>query len=285
MATETDFNKPSELLVIDLINEANGTKFDTNDFAIVDVANKGNLTPIEGTPHVRETCATLRPFLGGRLRATTMIHYHRLNASDMFNDVVVPVALAGQTSTYDLLEDINKTLGLQLTTNDIILEPVSTRVLPSIGTVKIKPGNPAWTGTVWFSINRVPYQLEEWVTQRNLPVLDYPTHQTERIQGPLYAYPHDFSDHGDQLLTYSNGSPTDALLDVFKDVLPFDTWVLRAQPKPFNLMGSLVLYNGNIREPWSFRPGFKYILVIELSSEFCTNIAGYLVLHYNVKGE
>lgn len=285
MSSELNYRKPSELLVIDLINEANGTNFDTNDFAIVDVGNRGNLTPIEGTPHVRETAATLRPYFGGRLKSTTTIHYHRLNASDMFNDVVVPVPLAGQTSTTELLDAINETLGLQLTTDDIIHEPVSTRVLPSVGTVKIKDGNPAWTGAIWVSIQRVPYRLEEWVTQRTLPVLTYPTNQTELIQGPLYAYPHDFSAFGNVLLPYNNGSSTDALLAVFKEVLPFDEWVLRTQPLPFNLMGSLVLYNGNIREPWSFRPGFSHILVIELNNDYCTNMAGYLVLHYNVKEE
>lgn len=270
---------PSDVLVMDLINRSNDTNFNYTDLVITEIGLTGSNTTIDGTAYKRETGATLRPILGGRLKDTVKISYHRLDASRMFNNIVVPVAVDKQLSTVDVIDDINRELGLMLTVDDIIQEPINITKLPATFTVKFKPNNAAWMGQIWATVRREPYKLEEWVINRILPIIQYPTNQSTLIQGPLYAYPHDFSRFDDTLSKYSNGSDTTLLLTALNDVIKNDTWVERPIPEEFNISGAEVIYNGPIKEPYSTRKLFKSVLVVRLS-ELCTNVAGYITIHY-----
>lgn len=67
------------------------------------------------------------------------------------------------------------------------------------------------------------------------------------------------------------------------DAVGEDRFKCVARPAPNNLYGAKVVFNGYNRiYPAAYNVFFSYIWVIQLSEEYCTNLRGQLLIHYNL---
>lgn len=277
---EISRNQTSEDAVIALINRDNNLRLSRADVVISNARLNGVNSPIAGTPYVRETSADVLAVKGGDFLENSEVSYHRWHAETIFAKVITVIPPNGQTSTVDLLDDINALYGLQLRENDIIPQSVNIRQIPFHAEIVFKPDNPAWMGKFPVIIRKVPLDIAKYVTARNLPVLRYPTGQSALIQGPLYAYSRDFTDSNQVLTNFNTESSFDLLVPILNAMFTPDTWVNRATAQAFNLGNAAVAYNGPVIPKYSGRTNFTRCLVIQLSN-LCSNMLGYLVLHYN----
>jgi len=100
----------------------------------------------------------------------------------------------------------------------------------------------------------------------------------------LYTKPFVFNAELDEGSVLFNVDTTDLKLDVIATVLSRvsrDDWVVSDTPSAFNLKNASLIYNGLVSDDY---PGtdveYPYVLVIELSSEYCSNLIGSLIINY-----
>lgn len=280
MSIEIPRNLPSQEMVIALINRDNNLTLSRSDVLVSNVRVNPNPTVIEDSTAVRDTQADLLAVYGGDFKENAVITYRRLDASSIFAKVVTVLRPKNQTTTVDLLADINSLYGLVLHSDDIVETVIDINRLPVEVEVVFKEDNPAWLGKMAISIQRLPIDLEDVVSVTALPVLRYPTGQSALIQGDLYVYSKDFSGDAATLVNMDFTKPLDPVLTVLNNAVKPDEWVIRAQAAPFNLNGAEVLYNGPVIDLYSTRRGFTRLLVIQLDA-LCNNMAGRLLFHYN----
>lgn len=282
MATEVPLNQTSENAVIELINIDNDLYLSKADVVITNVRTNPNPT-VGSDGMVRDTIATAVAVKGGNLKNNVDVTYHRLRADVIFSKVTTVIAPNHQVTTADLLPEINKMYTLQLQENDIIPAVIDLRNLPFTTEIVFKSNNPAWVGKFPVIIRKLPLNLAEHLLVRDLPIHRYPSGQTDLIQGPLYCYGADFTPYRSVLTGMTTESDPTVLMPVLNRIMAPDQWGDRPSQSPFNVNGSKVVYNGPVIDRYSTRTDKERVLVLLLSNN-CNNIAGQLMLHYNVWG-
>ena len=136
-------NKPSEELVIDLINEANGRTFTNVE---IDVH-----TPQSHSHEGRNTRATVQGIEGNGYYGQQTVYYNRLHLDSAMpnNDpegLELMVPNDGFVDTVELCDRLNRMFNYQLGPDDVIYEPVDASQLPVTVTLKASLGSLAWTG-------------------------------------------------------------------------------------------------------------------------------------------
>lgn len=280
MATEIPRNLPSQDMVIALINRDNNLYLSRADVVVSNPRVNPNPTVIEGSISVRDTLADLLAILGGGFKENAQITYRRLDAATIFAKTIAVLRPNGQSLVSDFLPDLNTLYGLALSRDDIDDAVVDSQLLPQTFTVVFKKDNPAWQGQFDVRLERLPISLPDVLLNTTLPVLRYPTGQHTLIQGDLYLYAKDFTEHAAQLVNVDFNTPLDGVLGVLNQTQTPDVWVIRTQAADFNLYNAAVLYNGPVIDTYSTRRGFSRLLVIQLDS-VCQNMAGRLLFHYN----
>lgn len=216
---------------------------------------------------------------------TWELTHNRPDLGVIFADVEVWVAPNNQTLKSELLPDINARFGFQLTAADIYDGYLNPQLVPYTVDLVVRENNPAFTGTLTVHIGRRKLQLETVMTNHHLAGINYPTMQSVKIQGPLYLYGFDFSyAYAELQALYPQGQEIlGETLDDFNRKVE-TPWVNAVTPQDWNMRGSLVSYNGPVAKapvPTN-RAWYTHCVVITLDETMCDNVAGYLVLHYNL---
>lgn len=271
-----DYAKSSIQLALDLINDKLGTGLRQRDVQLKNISYLD-----EG---IYNTQATIVPVDNSGYQGSVDIKYDRININYFFRGISVLINPAYQKLISDLLPSINSLYGLSLNKDDIEDGKLESLTPPFKVTIKIKEDNPAYYGSFVVIITDPSKSLQEIFKEVTIGGIPYPAKDKNKIQGPLYFYASDYTVLRKTLSLYDDLSIADkALLDAFNQIDDVK-WMLSKEQQPFNLNGARVLYNGLITEnnKYTKRDDFTHVFVLELNDEFCNNISGPLIMHYNL---
>lgn len=244
-----------------------------------------DIVPYITTDKTINTKATLVGLPEYGREGTYELTYNRPDLGIIFSDVQIWVAPNGQLLKSELLTSLNTRFGFQLNASDIYDGYLNPQLVPYQVEVVVRETNPAFTGKLAINIGTPKKQIESVMTNNLLAGINYPTLQTVKIQGPLYLYGFDFSYALDDLQTlFPQGQEViGETLQSFNRKTP-SPWVNETTPQDWNMRGSSVIHNGPVETApvpvntdW-----YSHCVVIALDDGMCTNVAGYLVMHYNI---
>lgn len=279
MATPNGYyNKPTYDLVFDLIKEANPE----SDFTKDQVRVTAMVPNTNGDP-LRNTAGKLVAILGMGREGEVAITWNRPDIAEIFSEVDVYVSSNEKFKKSDLLAEINLNFGFQLAAEDIYDEVLNLSIVPMVTQIKIRPTCPAFTGTLLVNIGDPKKAIDTVIRNTDLDGLAYPTNQSVKIQGPLYLYAQDFTYDADNMQKFGFGDLIEGeLLTILNRKSP-DKWVNTPSPADWNMAGATVYFNGPTTDaPVYVNENYNRCVVIHLDNTLCTNVAGHLILHYNL---
>lgn len=234
-------------------------------------------------------------------------NYNRIDLATFTKNIEVTVSVPPET-TKDLnsmLPFINATLGIFLEVGDFPNEPLKANptTLYFEGTLKLNAGHPLYVGTLPFRVKGYTVDLESLVTVRELPTMTDPSpHVSERFNAATLTYGHDYTELQRLWAGWVPGVFTPGVgqsdanmkqLAVALSAIDGLPWSFNNAAAPFNLRGSMILYDGVPKAEWAGsklnpEPNRLYdrVLIIQPNATYCTNIAngnGWgLLLHYDL---
>lgn len=159
-------------------------------------------------------------------------------------------------------------------------------------TLAATPYSLRWTGQLTFRLTTPPTLDLGSATVVELPdAFIYPNADTTKTQGWFYLMPYDFTAYRQDLLNLGNGSYSlsgDYLARILTHVTG-ESWQCHTTPGPHNLCAAVVddepryqvEYNGPTLPRFTPKTGYQRLLVLRLGADYCTDIGGHLLLHYN----
>lgn len=281
---------PSRVLVYSLINTTNGTRYNPTDVQITNIREDTTTTDF------RDTKADVVGVVDEGFAGTVTVRYARLDIAEVFGLVTnLAVRWEGQTSTLELMEYINALYGTMFNEEDVLIEYFNPNSLPITVTVTMLPTSPAWKGTL--SVQVVPFSqaLAAGLVVRTIQPWGYPTGQVVKTQGPLYLRPYDFDAYWALLRPLQIGPQThatsEAIATIINGFVPLThAWTVSMLATSHNLTSDVdvngmpavnIIYAGAPIATYTHRLGVDRILVLRLSSTLCTDVAGYLVMHFS----
>lgn len=278
MATNGYYNKPTNTLVFDLIKEANPD----SDFTEDQVRLTSFTTNTNGDT-TRNTAGKLVAILGMGREGEIALTWNRPDVAEIFRDVDVYVSVTDKFKKSDLLAEINLNFGFQLAAEDIYDEVLNLSIVPVQSVLRIRPNCPAFTGQLVVNIGDPKKAIDTVIRNTDLDGLAYPTNQSVKIQGPLYLYAMDYSYDPDGMQKFGYGDLIEGeLLSTLNRKSP-DQWQNVSTPATWNMAGATVWYNGlTSAAPVYVNSGYERCVVIHIDADLCTNVAGHLILHYNL---
>lgn len=279
MATNGYYNKKTGKLVFDLIKEANPD----SDFTEDQVRLTTFTTNTNGDT-TRNTAGNLVAIPGMGREGTVQLTWNRPDIGQIFSQVDVYVSSTDKIKKSDLLAEINLNFGFQLATEDIYDEVLNMSIIPFDTTIRIRPTCPAFIGVLKVNIGDPKKAIDTVIRNTDLDGLAYPTNQSVKIQGPLYLYGIDYSYDVDGMEKFGYGDLIEGeLLTILNRKSP-NEWINTATPATWNMAGASVYYNG----PTSSAPlyvnseMYERCVIIHIDPDLCTNVAGHLIMHYNL---
>lgn len=281
---------PSRVLVYSLINTANGTRYNPTDVAITNIREDTTTTDF------RDTKADVVGVTEEGFSGTITVRYARLDVAEVFGLVTnLAVRWEGQTSTLELMEYINSLYGTKFNEEDVVIEYFNPNTLPITVAVTMSPTSPAWKGTL--NVQVVPFSqaLAAGLISRTVQPWSYPTGQVVKTQGPLYLRPYDFDSYWSLLRPLQVGVQTNAISQSIATVIngfvpTTHAWTVSMLATSHNLTSDVdvnglpalyIVYAGAPTATYTHRLGVDRIIVIRLSNTLCTDVAGYLVMHFS----
>lgn len=209
------------------------------------------------------------------------VFYNRLSLDKLFgletsNPVVVPVALQFVNTVHDCLSAIQLFLGVEFTPDDI--EDLVVDKDRKTMSLVAKPNSLLWVGETTVAIKQGDAVLGDIVNPNKVDVYPYPYFNTNNGQGPIYGYATDYTDAMRPYKDRGIALTDRELLTVLSST--GNPWTIYRSPSNWNLFESKVIYNGKNTDAYPTDPYYERVCVVELAL-YCTNLAGYLYLHYN----
>ncbi|ECQ9027211.1 hypothetical protein F0D22_14380 [Salmonella enterica subsp. enterica] len=301
-------NKTSDLLVLDLINEANVD-------AKLDLTKVTLLPPVDNTDEgaERNTKLTVKARKNSGYIKTQDVAYDRLIGQALFRNIAAYLDVKLPTKSEDLLETLNKQYGLKIQPEDIVSAPIAADTNPPLEdpeadappavqhTITFKDDCYAFKGAINVLIGERPQvgeRLSLVITKTTLDGLQYPDGKSDgKGQAYIYSYGTDCTAIQGFLSKLAVGTPIDdtAMATELNKVFP-EEWVAADGTVDYNLKGATVVYAGSTTEtvtdpddPQSTIqqdvPGadmsYNSIVKLKLDDSNCANFQGELFLHYN----
>lgn len=272
------YNKPTDILVFDLIKEANpDSDFTQDQIRLTNFAENTNGDPL------RNTVGKLMAIPGMGREGEVTLTWNRPDIAEIFSEVDVYVSVTNKFKKSDLLAEINLNFGFQLAAEDIYDEVLNLSTVPTITQLKIRPTCPAFTGTLQVIIGDPKKAIDTVIRNTDLDGLAYPTNQSTKIQGPLYLYAQDYSYDNENMQRFGYGDLIEGDLLIILNRKSPSQWVNTPTPAEWNMAGATVWYNGpTAQAPVYVNSNYSRCVVIHLDDTLCTNVAGHLILHYNM---
>ncbi|ANZ48988.1 virion structural protein [Erwinia phage Derbicus] len=301
-------NKTSDLLVLDLINEANVD-------ADLDLTKVILLPPVDNDEEGadRNSKLTVKARKNSGFIKTQDVTYDRLQGEALFRNIAAYLDVKLPTSSTDLLDQLNKQYGLKIQAEDIVPAPIAADTNPPLTdpeedappavqhVITFKDDCYAFKGAINVLIGERPQvgeRLSLVITKTKLDGLQYPDGKTdEKGQAYIYSYGTDCTAIMGFLSKLAVGTPLDdtATATELNKVFP-EEWVAVAGTADYNLTDADVIYAGSttetVQDPNDPQntitqdvPGadmsFNSIVKLKLSDSACANFQGELFLHYN----
>lgn len=143
MADLSYLNKPSHVLILDLINNDNRREFLSGDVTVTNPRPSGRGD--------RNSQATLVPAEGSLYYGSVEVFYNRLDLDAVLTNnedsgLVLTVPNDGFLDSGEICDRLNAMFGLQLTDEDVIVEPIDLSTVPVEYDFKANPSSLAWVG-------------------------------------------------------------------------------------------------------------------------------------------
>lgn len=311
------YNKASDLLVLDLINDTN-VDDDTQlsiDLKVGEVVFGKPTAIAPGTPIDGEPVEEGETDLGKLLKASKVdnvkdwntellvtatrsspyvgsvtVEYDRLDLERLFRNIAVNLDVKGAKTTSDLLPRLNARYGLAIAKEEVVEEPVPERndENPVVHfTIKIKDTSLVYIGELPVTIGEdadVGERLNLVITKTRLDGMHYPVDDTEKGQAYIYTYGVDCNAIRTFLSTLATGGDIvdTALAKELNKVVP-EIWVADDNLMDYNVRGSKIVFAGSTsaEEAVDSNTSFNSVVIISLDDTKCSNFAGDLYLHYN----
>lgn len=255
-----------------------------------DIIQIADVTALVG----RQTQVTLKvrksfdPFAPVPFEGSSIFIYNRLDLGTFFEGVKINLTLDLPATTSHLIDILSAEYGYVFDSDDFYEEVIT--VANAHGYVlRATPRSLRWVGEL--TVNLLPRDdLGQLTKVSDLGGLDVVENQGRRFVTHVKPFT-DGLFYGSYLVNIRKGAITDATnlakyLDVIYGSLTIGTpgtWKYSNTPGPRNLFGATVKYNGRV-ENYNLIPynsAATKALVIELSSHYCTDLAGDLVIYYN----
>ena len=275
---------PSRALVYNLINRDNNTNFNPTDVAL------DNLRPYSKTDDFRDTALDVVGVEEEGMSGRVTVYYRRIDIAKAFGNVDLQIHWDGQSDTLAVMQAVNALYGTRFDADDVEIAYFNPNTLPLTVNVQMRDSSLAWTGSVPVRLVAFSQSLPDALQIVTDPVFEYPTAQSAKAQGPLYLRPYDFDRYWPVLKAVPKGllNTTDSatLRDIINGLLPAgNQWVISNVAIARNLTwrsGQInVLYTGRPLPEYTHRLSVGRILVIGLSDALCTDVFGYLVMHFS----
>lgn len=301
-------NKTADLLVLDLINEAN---VDAN----LDLTKVVLLPPVDNDEEdaVRNSKLTVKARKNSGFIKTQDVTYDRLVGEALFRNVAAYLDVKLPTKSEDLLATLNKQYGLKIQPEDIVSAPIAADTNPPLDdpeadappavqhTITFKDDCYAFKGAINVLIGERPQvgeRLSLVITKTKLDGIAYPDgHSASKGQGYIYSYGTDCTAIQGFLSKLAVGTALDdtATATELNKVFP-EEWVAVEGTADYNLKGATVVYAGSttetVQDPEDSSstiqqdvPGadmsYNSIVKLKLDDSNCANFQGELFLHYN----
>jgi len=306
------YNKASNLLVLDLVNETN-TDAQTQVSININTSQVVFGKPVVVEPTVGEPaegevkkdwntellCTATRssPYVG-----SVTLEYDRLDIGKLFKNIAVNLDVKGAKTTLDLVDRLNARYGLGIDKKEVVSAPVAelTTAAPvAHATIEIDATSLAYFGKLDVTVGEdadVGERLNLVVTKTRLDGLHYPVDDTMKGQAYIYSYGVDCNSIRTFLATLATGGVIDdtALAKELNKVVP-ELWHAGNDAADYNVRGATIKYAGATRDDPSnpstdktalevfenANTNFNTVVVFTLDDTKCTNFAGDLYLHYN----
>lgn len=290
--------KPSQELVIDLINYSNQTTL-TNQHILVTGAKPGTSEDNANA----NTVATVESVKGSGYIGKVDIAYARLDIGKLFEKIAVNLDVGNVTPTKpaDLLTFLNRKYGLNIATDEVKDGTIDTTgSQPWSAQIEIADGSVAYIGTLTLTIGPDPEvgeRLDTVILTKNLNGLIYPDGSSDgnnKIQTRTYCWNIDANPISSWLELRAVGDKiTDnSLATELNKVVP-EIWVFDADnAKDYNTANWEVSYTGtNDQSPnnsGTYPPGgpwnskFNRIVTFQIDEALNSNVSGIFCLGYNV---
>ena len=209
---------------------------------------------------------------------TVNVGYDRLQLSELKRLLYFKVRVPeGVASTYGALPYIEGYYRLGITEADvedvpIYLDDYMNRHL----VLRSTSSSVGWRGEVDLEIMTAPESITSLIVESDLG--DYGVQETAKA----YSYPFDFTDQFDVLSSVSTINPQPAKMATVLKSVTGDNW--DATPGyigAFSYADAAVTFAGINMAKYGGNPNYKYLIIVNLSSANCTNLAGQLYIHYN----
>lgn len=301
-------NKTADLLVLDLINEAN---VDAN----LDLSKVVLLPPVDNDEEdaIRNSKLTVKARKNSGFIKTQDVTYDRLVGEALFRNVAAYLDVKLPTKSEDLLATLNKQYGLKIQPEDIVSAPIAADTNPPLDdpeadappavqhTITFKDDCYAFKGAINVLIGERPQvgeRLSLVITKTKLDGIAYPDgHSASKGQGYIYSYGTDCTAIQGFLSKLAVGTALDdtATATELNKVFP-EEWVAVEGTADYNLKGATVVYAGSttetVQDPEDSSstiqqdvPGadmsYNSIVKLKLDDSNCANFQGELFLHYN----
>lgn len=273
--------------LIAAINAANSASVAKGDFDFSDPKpTAGTWREATGkNTAIQLTAKTTAAFQGSQV-----FTYDRLNLASLANISGVRVVADNPTSTYSVLSQLSYFTGLKLTTDDVQDLPVTTDGSGNkFVTLTAKSTSKGWYGTVTFQVIPGGAFLDQAVTNKDLPGLNYPNNTAvpgTDTYAESYTYGYDFTSYTPQLVDIVSGALSDANATVLMNALKAldvgvgrTLWSDQSSVTQWSLQGATVVSNG-LNSGTVTNPNYKYVMVLTLRAGV-TIPTGKLYLHYN----
>lgn len=150
-----DITKPAKEIIIDKYNAKSGVHI---QYHYVEL---GQLTVLAPGPQKENTKIELLPTVEAPWLNKFHLSYQRMDLVDIFAAPYLYIPSAGGANLYDILDDINLAVGLNLTIEDVEDAPLVPNADPALPTkvmVKTKPGSVFYIGEMEISLDVVMNQ-------------------------------------------------------------------------------------------------------------------------------
>lgn len=222
-------------------------------------------------------------------------HYDRINMVDFFgNTPIVLQHLRAPISTHKLVKWLANQYNFVFASDDFINEIIETDSELDNYTLEASPRSLRWYGSIQFTTQNNKIDLAGLTNVNLTQTLNYTQADSGKMDGSLFLMDLDFTYYRNELLTMEpdvNVIGHKRLSMIINRMTEFKhPWRCAGEATTWNIGTHIendiprytVLYNGPVSQAnWTPRDDVRNVLVLALSESLCTNLGGYLLLHYN----
>ena len=234
------------------------------------------------------TVATLAPAKGSRYQESIEFQYDRIDVNTLFGHDGVKIEPGNYRLISEYLPSINEKYKLALEESDIIDAVIKEAPPPFKFPITVKEDNVAFYGQVMVTVTDEEKSLKRFadaITGAKINLGQLKHYQGNKHSARLLSYGINFTEIKNDLLWLTpNALVNEELTTVLNYYFTLTQWVNEDIIGEYNLHQAKIIYNGSTEHAPSEQEVCKrydHVCIIKLDPNYCSNLSGELVLHYN----